>query len=110
MLLSHVHTRLVLPGLAQLTDPDPPAPSAAHLCPDAERQCQAGPYGDHIGCTADFRTGYTPTEAPMLRKKTTIESMKLPTHAPVWTGFGMMKIRIKMMISSVDSHFGIQTD
>jgi hypothetical protein len=25
MLLSHVHTRL--PGLAQLTDPDPPAPS-----------------------------------------------------------------------------------
>ena len=27
MLLSHVHTRLLLPGLAQLTDPDPPAPS-----------------------------------------------------------------------------------
>jgi hypothetical protein len=23
----HVHTRLLLPGLAQLTDPDPPAPS-----------------------------------------------------------------------------------
>jgi hypothetical protein len=27
MLLSHVHTRLLLPGLAQLTDPDPPMPS-----------------------------------------------------------------------------------
>jgi hypothetical protein len=27
MLLNHVHTRLLLPGLAQLTDPDPPAPS-----------------------------------------------------------------------------------
>jgi hypothetical protein len=26
-LLTHVHTRLLLPGLAQLTDPDPPAPS-----------------------------------------------------------------------------------
>ena len=28
MLLTHIHTRLLLPGLAQLTDPDPPAPSA----------------------------------------------------------------------------------
>jgi hypothetical protein len=28
MLLTHVHTRLLLPGLAQLADPDPPAPSA----------------------------------------------------------------------------------
>ena len=27
MLLSHIHTRLLLPGLAQLTDPDPPAPT-----------------------------------------------------------------------------------
>src|SRR6476660_6855123 len=27
MLLTHAHTRLLLPGLAQLTDPDPPAPS-----------------------------------------------------------------------------------
>ena len=26
MLLTHVHTRLLQPGLAQLTDPDPPAP------------------------------------------------------------------------------------
>jgi len=25
MLLSHVHTRLLLPGLAPLTDPDPPS-------------------------------------------------------------------------------------
>jgi DNA-binding transcriptional ArsR family regulator len=28
MLLSHVHTRLLLPGLAHLTDPDPPTPTA----------------------------------------------------------------------------------
>ena len=28
MLLTHIHTRLLQPGLAQLTDPDPPAPSA----------------------------------------------------------------------------------
>lgn len=28
MLLDHVHTRLLLPGLAQLADPDPPAPCA----------------------------------------------------------------------------------
>ena len=27
MLLSHIQTRLLMPGLAQLTDPDPPAPS-----------------------------------------------------------------------------------
>jgi hypothetical protein len=27
-LLTRIHTRLPLPGLAQLTDPDPPAPSA----------------------------------------------------------------------------------
>jgi len=27
MLLTHTHTRLLLPGLAQLADPDPPAPS-----------------------------------------------------------------------------------
>jgi hypothetical protein len=27
MLLNHVHNRLLLPGLAQLTDPDPPTPS-----------------------------------------------------------------------------------
>jgi hypothetical protein len=27
MLLTHVHTRMLLPGLAQLADPDPPAPS-----------------------------------------------------------------------------------
>jgi hypothetical protein len=34
MLLSHIHTRLLQPGLAHLTDPDPPEPStlrtAAH--------------------------------------------------------------------------------
>jgi DNA-binding PadR family transcriptional regulator len=27
MLLTHLHTRLLHPGLAQLTDPDPPTPS-----------------------------------------------------------------------------------
>jgi hypothetical protein len=27
MLLTHIHTRLLLPGLAHLNDPDPPAPS-----------------------------------------------------------------------------------
>jgi len=27
MLLTHVHTRLLQPGLAQLTDPDPPTPT-----------------------------------------------------------------------------------
>ena len=27
MLLSHIHTRLLQPGLAHLTDPDPPEPS-----------------------------------------------------------------------------------
>ncbi len=34
MLLTHIHTRLLQPGLAQLTDPHPPGPStlrtAAH--------------------------------------------------------------------------------
>lgn len=28
MLITHIHTRLLQPGLAQLTDPDPPAPCA----------------------------------------------------------------------------------
>ncbi|MGH3807301.1 MAG: hypothetical protein ACRDRU_11840 [Pseudonocardiaceae bacterium] len=28
MLITHIHTRLLQPGLAQLTDPDPPTPSA----------------------------------------------------------------------------------
>jgi hypothetical protein len=28
MLITHLHTRLLQPGLAQLTDPDPPAPSS----------------------------------------------------------------------------------
>ena len=28
MLLTHIHTRLLQPGLAQLIDPDPPATSA----------------------------------------------------------------------------------
>ena len=27
MLITHLHTRLLQPGLAQLTDPDPPQPS-----------------------------------------------------------------------------------
>jgi hypothetical protein len=33
MLLSHVHTRLLMPGLAQLADPDPPAPTALRTAP-----------------------------------------------------------------------------
>ena len=46
MLLSHIHTRLLLPGLAQLTDPDPPAPStAAHRRP----QLPASPRSTHPG-------------------------------------------------------------
>jgi hypothetical protein len=28
MLITHLHTQLLQPGLAQLTDPDPPAPSS----------------------------------------------------------------------------------
>jgi hypothetical protein len=27
MLITHIHTRLLQPGLAQLTDPNPPTPS-----------------------------------------------------------------------------------
>jgi len=27
MLLNHIHIRLLMPGLAQLAEPDPPAPS-----------------------------------------------------------------------------------
>jgi hypothetical protein len=72
-------------------------------------ECRGRSLRDPIGYTADSRTGYTPTEAPILRKKTISESMKLPTAAPVWTGLGTMKTRINMMIKSVDSHFGIQT-
>jgi hypothetical protein len=46
----------------------------------------------------------------MLRKKMIIESIKLPIHAPVWAGLGIMKAKIKMRINSVHSHLGIQTD
>ena len=37
MLLDHVHNRLLLPGLAQLTDPDPPARSPLRT---AVRNCR----------------------------------------------------------------------
>jgi hypothetical protein len=30
MLITHIHTRLLQPGLAQLTDPDPHPPNALH--------------------------------------------------------------------------------
>ena len=30
MLITHLHTRLLQPGLAQFTDPAPPAPSTLH--------------------------------------------------------------------------------
>jgi hypothetical protein len=33
MLLTHIHTRLLQPGLAQLTDPDPPVPTPFGLRP-----------------------------------------------------------------------------
>jgi hypothetical protein len=38
MLLSHVHTRLLVPGLAQLTDPDPPTSSALRTAADNYRR------------------------------------------------------------------------
>ena len=38
MLLTHVHTRLLLPGLSQLTDPDPPAPSTLRTAAHHYRQ------------------------------------------------------------------------
>ncbi|MDN5772072.1 MAG: MarR family transcriptional regulator, partial [Microlunatus sp.] len=38
MLLSHVHNRLLLPGLAQLTDPDPPEPSPLRTAARAYQQ------------------------------------------------------------------------
>jgi hypothetical protein len=57
-----------------------------------------------------FRTRYTPTDAAMLRKNTIIESMALPMNAPVWVGLGMMKPKIKMRRSSVDSHRGMRLD
>ena len=46
----------------------------------------------------------------MLRKNTIIESMALPMNAPVWAGLGMMKPKIKMRRSSVDSHLGMRLD
>jgi hypothetical protein len=38
MLITHLHTRLLQPGLAQLTDPDPPAPSALRTAATAYRR------------------------------------------------------------------------
>ena len=38
MLLSHVHTRLLLRGLADLTDPDPPEPSILRAAARAYHQ------------------------------------------------------------------------
>jgi hypothetical protein len=35
MLLTHIHTRLLQPGLAQLTDPDPPTPSTLRAAANA---------------------------------------------------------------------------
>ena len=54
-----------------------------------------------------FRTRYTPTDDAMLRKNTIIESTALPMNAPAWAGLGMMKTKIKMRMSSVQSHLGI---
>jgi hypothetical protein len=38
MLLTHIHTRLLQPGLAQLTDPDPPMPSTLRAAANAYRR------------------------------------------------------------------------
>ena len=38
MLLTHIHTRLLQPGLAQLTDPDPPTPTALRTAANAYRR------------------------------------------------------------------------
>jgi hypothetical protein len=38
MLLTHIHTRLLRPGLAQLTDPDPPTPSTLRTAANAYRR------------------------------------------------------------------------
>jgi hypothetical protein len=38
MLITHLHTRLLQPGLAQLTDPDPPAPSTLRTAATAYRR------------------------------------------------------------------------
>jgi hypothetical protein len=38
MLLTHLHTRLLQPGLAQLTDPNPPTPSALRTAANAYRR------------------------------------------------------------------------
>ena len=46
MLLTHVHNRLLLPGLAQLADPDPPAPSTLRT---AARNYQPSPRSTHPG-------------------------------------------------------------
>ena len=37
MLLTHIHTRLLQPGLAQLTDPDPPTPTTLRAAANAYR-------------------------------------------------------------------------
>lgn len=38
MLVTHIHTRLLQPGLAQLTDPEPPARSALSSAANAYRR------------------------------------------------------------------------
>jgi hypothetical protein len=38
MLLTHIHTRLLQPGLAQLTDPDPPMPTPLRAAATSYRQ------------------------------------------------------------------------
>jgi hypothetical protein len=53
---------------------------------------------------------YTPTEAPMLRKNTTIELMRSPTNTPALTGLGTMKTRTKMMNNSQDNQLGMHRE
>ena len=38
MLLTHIHTRLLQPGLAQLIDPDPPRSTALRTAANAYRR------------------------------------------------------------------------
>jgi hypothetical protein len=43
MLLTHVHTRLLQPGLAQLTDPDPPMPTVLRTAASHATTGELGP-------------------------------------------------------------------
>ena len=52
MLLTHVHTRLLLPGLAQLADPDPPAPSTLRTAANTNYRRALDQLAQDIGLAA----------------------------------------------------------